>query len=72
LFWRLVLEDSQMTGWSVALASPDAILLIPAYLLIAAGLFLVLARWQRRRLGWRDRDPEPWRRGDRNGRADVE
>jgi membrane protease YdiL (CAAX protease family) len=56
---RLVLEDSELTGWSVALASPDAILLIPAYLLIAAGLFVVLARWQGRRLGWRDRDPEP-------------
>jgi membrane protease YdiL (CAAX protease family) len=55
---RLVLMRPEETGWSVGLTSPDAILLIPAYLLITAGLFLLLARWQGRRPGWRDRDPE--------------
>lgn len=56
---RLVLAGQEVTGWSVVLATPDAILLIPAYLLLAAASFLALARWQGRRIGWRDRDPEP-------------
>jgi hypothetical protein len=55
---RLVLTYPQDTGWSVGLTSPDAILLIPTYLVVTAGLFLLLPRRRGRRLGWRDRDPE--------------
>lgn len=53
---RLVLTSPEDTGWSIGLTTPDAIVLIPAYLVVTAGSFLLLARWQGRRLGWRDRD----------------
>ena len=43
---RLVLTYPEDTGWSVGLTSPDAILLIPAYLVVTAALFLLLARWR--------------------------
>lgn len=56
---RLLLMPPTDTGWSVELSTPDALLLIPAYLLLTAGLFVLLARSQGRRLGWRERDPEP-------------
>lgn len=45
-------------GWSAELTSPDAILLVPGFLLLAASTFLVIARLRHRRPGWRDRAPE--------------
>jgi hypothetical protein len=40
------------------MATPDALLLIPGYLLLAAAVFLVLPRLAGRPVGWRERCPE--------------
>ncbi|KUJ68524.1 hypothetical protein ACZ90_18225 [Streptomyces albus subsp. albus] len=46
---RIMLEgDRRGAGWSVETMSPDAVLLVPAYLLVAAALFTV-HRWIGRR-----------------------
>jgi membrane protease YdiL (CAAX protease family) len=56
---RIVLGgSSRSTGWSAELTSPDALLLVPGLLLLAASVFLVIARLRGRRLGWRERAPE--------------
>lgn len=54
-----LLGDARDAGWSVQLSTPDAVLLVPAYLLLTVLAFVVLARVRGRRLGWRDREPEP-------------
>jgi len=46
-----VISGQQVTGVAVALTTPDAILLIPAYLLLATALFLAIARRRGRRPG---------------------
>lgn len=51
--------DPDHTGWSAQMTTPDALLLVPGYLLLTAAIFLLLPRLQRRRAGWRSRDPEP-------------
>lgn len=57
---RIVLSSPAAgTGWSASFTMPDAVLLIPAYLFLAALGFLIYGRWRRRGIGWRDRDPEP-------------
>lgn len=43
---RLILARG--TGWSIELASADALVLVPVYLLLTAGLFALLGRWQGR------------------------
>jgi membrane protease YdiL (CAAX protease family) len=55
---RTVLAGEVATGVSASMATPDAILLIPGYVLLAAGGFLAVARLRGRRIGWRDRNPE--------------
>ncbi|MGH3898314.1 MAG: CPBP family glutamic-type intramembrane protease [Pseudonocardiaceae bacterium] len=49
---RIVLfgEDRE-AGWSAELLTPDAVLLVPAYLVLTAVAFLVLARITGRRIG---------------------
>lgn len=42
-------------GWSATPAGPDALLLVPAFLLLTTSVFLVIARMRGRRIGWRDR-----------------
>ncbi|NIJ11251.1 membrane protease YdiL (CAAX protease family) [Saccharomonospora amisosensis] len=54
-----LLGDARNAGWSAQLNTPDAVLLVPAYLLLTALAFVVLARVRGHRLGWRDRGPEP-------------
>lgn len=42
-------------GWSATTTSPDALILIPGFLLLAASTFLLIARVRGRRIGWRNR-----------------
>lgn len=51
--------DSRGAGWSAEPTTPDALVLVPGYLLLTALGFAVLARVRGRHLGWRNRDPEP-------------
>lgn len=46
--------DARDAGWSAEATTPDALLLVPGYLALAAVLFRLTGR----RVGWRDRDPE--------------
>lgn len=47
---RITLEgQDRNAGWSADRTSPDAVLLIPLYLLVAAGAFVVIGRIRRRR-----------------------
>lgn len=56
---RVTLDgESRDAGWSVALTTPDALLLVPGFLLLSASVFLVIARVRGRRVGWRDRTTE--------------
>ncbi|MGH8876925.1 MAG: lysostaphin resistance A-like protein [Stackebrandtia sp.] len=55
---RLALEShGRGTGWNVA-PTPDAALLVPAYLLGVAVVFLVIARVRGGSMGWRGVNPE--------------
>jgi membrane protease YdiL (CAAX protease family) len=42
-------------GWSARWSSPDALLLVPGFLVLAALIFVALGH----RIGWRERAPEP-------------
>lgn len=56
---RIVLDgSSRNAGWSAELTTPDALLLLPGFLLLAASVYLVVARLRGRRVGWRERAPE--------------
>jgi membrane protease YdiL (CAAX protease family) len=46
-------------GWSAESTTPDAQLVIPGFLLLTSVLFLVYARLRGRKVGWRERAPEP-------------
>jgi membrane protease YdiL (CAAX protease family) len=48
--------DRRDAGWSAEQATPDALLLVPAFLLLTILLFLGGARLLGRRVGWRERD----------------
>lgn len=48
---------SRDSGWSATAVTPDALLLVPAFLLLAAAGFLVIGRLRGGRVGWRDRVP---------------
>lgn len=55
---RLVLSSpNDGSGWSASFTTPDAVLLIPAYLLVATIAFLLYARRLRLHGGWREREP---------------
>ncbi|MET9291526.1 CPBP family intramembrane glutamic endopeptidase [Streptomyces sp. NPDC003077] len=55
---RITLDGAARgAGWSAEPLTPDALLLVPGYLLLTAVAFLVLARLRGRRTGWRERDP---------------
>ncbi|MCP2170343.1 CPBP family intramembrane glutamic endopeptidase [Goodfellowiella coeruleoviolacea] len=51
--------DVRGAGWSATMTTPDAVLLVPGYLVLTALSFVVLSRIRGRRLGWRERAPEP-------------
>jgi membrane protease YdiL (CAAX protease family) len=56
---RVALDGaSRDAGWSAELTTPDAVLLVPGFLLLAALGYLVIGRLRRRRPGWRERAPE--------------
>lgn len=46
-------------GWSAEWSSPDALLLVPGFLVLAALVFVALGRLRGHRIGWRERAPEP-------------
>lgn len=46
---------SRDAGWSATLTTPDALLLVPGFLLLTTATFLLIARVRGRRVGWRDR-----------------
>ncbi|GLW63843.1 hypothetical protein Arub01_20870 [Actinomadura rubrobrunea] len=51
--------EDRDAGWSAELTTPDAVLLVPGYLLLAAAVFRLIGR----RIGWRERAPERPPRG---------
>ncbi|MFB9433678.1 CPBP family glutamic-type intramembrane protease [Streptoalloteichus tenebrarius] len=56
---RVTLEgEARGAGWSMSLTTPDALVLMPGLLLLAALVFLLIARLRGRRLGWRERASE--------------
>jgi membrane protease YdiL (CAAX protease family) len=56
---RTVLDGtSRNAGWSAELTNPDALLLVPGFLLLAGLVYLAVARLRGRRVGWRERTPE--------------
>lgn len=52
-------------GWSADPATPDALLLVPVFLLLSGAVFLAVGRVRGRRVGWRDRTPGPVTAGRR-------
>lgn len=46
---------SRDAGWSATQSTPDALLLVPGFLLLATATFLLIARARGRGVGWRDR-----------------
>lgn len=53
-----VAGESYDSGLSTQTTTPDALLLIPLYLLLSAAIFVALARLRGRRMGWRERETE--------------
>ncbi|MEO3828001.1 CPBP family intramembrane glutamic endopeptidase [Actinomadura sp. B10D3] len=64
-----LLGEERDTGWSAETTTPDAVLLIPGYLLLTAVVFTILGRLRGRRIGWRVRDPEQPARAATSARA---
>ncbi|SHG94426.1 CPBP family intramembrane glutamic endopeptidase [Streptoalloteichus hindustanus] len=50
--------ESRNAGLSVTATTPDALVLVPGFLLLTTAVFLVISRLRGRRVGWRERAPE--------------
>jgi membrane protease YdiL (CAAX protease family) len=46
---------SRAAGWAATPSTPDALLLVPGFLLLATAAFLLISRARGQRVGWRDR-----------------
>ena len=62
---RLVLVPEAFDAGVVTSLRPEAELLVLVYLVLAGIGFVVIGRARGRRIGWRERDPEPCSRGHR-------